>query len=123
MEEKYQPQGVSLGFGCVHFDIVVHEIGHVIGFYHEHTRPDRDEYVEIKWENIQRVHRRNFAIQPSNTQGFTYDYESIMHYESDAYSKNEEDTIVSRQPKVTFSGTKLSPLDIAKANALYNCGE
>ena len=65
---------------------MVHEIGHVVGFYHEQTRPDRDEYVEIKWENIHASQWHNLDIVPSDTLGFTYDYESIMHYASDALS-------------------------------------
>lgn len=31
---------------------LLHELGHTIGLYHEHMRPDRDEYVEIFTANI-----------------------------------------------------------------------
>ncbi|KAL0183454.1 hypothetical protein M9458_022829, partial [Cirrhinus mrigala] len=47
------PQAISIGKNCDKFGIVVHELGHVIGFWHEHTRPDRDEHVDIFRENIQ----------------------------------------------------------------------
>ena len=45
-------QAISIGKHCDKFGIVVHELGHVIGFWHEHTRPDRDENVEIVTSNI-----------------------------------------------------------------------
>lgn len=47
------PQAISIGKNCDKFGIVVHELGHVIGFWHEHTRPDRDDHVSIVRENIQ----------------------------------------------------------------------
>lgn len=64
------PQAISIGKNCDKFGIVVHELGHVIGFWHEHTRPDRDEHVSIIRENIQpgKHHRslQSFCSERSN---------------------------------------------------------
>lgn len=31
---------------------IIHEIAHALGFFHEHSRPDRDDYVDVLWDNV-----------------------------------------------------------------------
>ena len=45
-------QVVSLGRGCVQHGIVLHELLHVLGLWHEQSRQDRERYVRILWQNI-----------------------------------------------------------------------
>ena len=121
-----QPQGVTLGEGCVHFPTIVHELGHVIGFYHEHSRPDRDEHVKVRLSNVRSSARSYFnKVAPGTTNllGYGYDYASIMHSGKDDFSSNGRDTIVAKNPSIPFGDAwELSPLDIAKTRKLYSCG-
>ena len=50
--KKGDRQYVTLGQGCSDTSVIIHEIGHVVGFWHEQNRPDRDKYVDILWDNI-----------------------------------------------------------------------
>lgn len=59
---------------------LMHEFFHAVGFYHEHNRPDRDQYIRVNWANISPDWKRQYQkVEGAKTYG-QYDYESIMHY-------------------------------------------
>ncbi|XP_072277653.1 astacin-like metalloendopeptidase [Pyxicephalus adspersus] len=121
------PQDLSLfNPGCLSKGIVQHELNHVLGFVHEHTRSDRDTYVDIKWAQIQNEYRTNFEMtQPeTNNLGLPYDYTSVMHYGRFAFSNAPgQATIVPKPDTSVFIGQRygLSSLDLQKINRLYEC--
>lgn len=39
--------------GCMDPATIQHEFVHVLGLYHEHSRSDRDEYVDIFLDNVE----------------------------------------------------------------------
>ncbi|CAP34105.2 Protein CBR-NAS-39 [Caenorhabditis briggsae] len=94
------PQAISIGKNCDKFGIVVHELGHVVGFWHEHTRPDRDMYVDIFYKSIQTGQDYNFEkSKPDEVDSLDepYDFSSIMHYARDTFSRGAfYDTILPK---------------------------
>ena len=52
-------QEIRLGAGCT-TGIVIHEIGHAVGLWHEQSREDRDSFVTIQTANIEPDARHNF---------------------------------------------------------------
>jgi len=60
-----------------------HELGHVLGFSHEHERWDRDQFVTIHYENIKSGRAADYDWIPKTNwivSSLPYDYHSIMHY-------------------------------------------
>lgn len=45
-------QILSLGPGCDHKAVIEHELLHAVGFYHEQSRTDRDDYVDIWLDQV-----------------------------------------------------------------------
>src|SRR5690606_6867707 len=90
-------QVVSIGPSCG-VGQAIHEIGHVVGLWHEHSRQDRDQHVEVLWQNIRSGMEHNFTQHISDGDDIgPYDYSSIMHYPALAFSANGQPTIVPRQ--------------------------
>ena len=68
--------------------VVVHELLHTLGFYHEQSRCNRDNYVQILSDNIQSGYSDQFdKICFPAVDLESYDESSIMHYDSHAYGK------------------------------------
>ncbi|XP_065095352.1 astacin-like metalloprotease toxin 2 [Ochlerotatus camptorhynchus] len=124
-----QRSQLNLGPGCFATNgTTLHEFMHTLGFLHQHTRPDRDRYVQVMYENVIQYPEILFnfeIIDPWTDSAFPlpYDFDSIMHYGPSMYSRDPHRlvTIASRNPMVTAIGQRdhLSELDIVAINFLY----
>ncbi|XP_049300732.1 zinc metalloproteinase nas-1 isoform X1 [Anopheles funestus] len=106
---------------------VMHEMMHALGFLHEQNREDRDSWVAIRYENIKPGTKNNFEKAKkgsTNSFGVSYDYGSIMHYSSNAFSTNGRATIEAKKP---VNGAKMGQRDgfswndMEKLNRMYEC--
>jgi hypothetical protein len=82
--------------GCWSKAIPAHELGHAFGLMHEHSRPDRNTYVTVQYQNIEAGQSDQFDIVANSIMIGPYDFGSVMHYAKNAFSANGQDTIVPR---------------------------
>lgn len=90
---------LSLGNGCVHISVILHEFIHALGVDHEQCRSDRNDHINILEENIIPEMMNQFDIgDPTMFSTFDVDYntKSIMHYGSYLFSANGEPTMLTK---------------------------
>ncbi len=119
-----------------------------LGFWHEQSRDDRDDYITINFHNVQGYAKSNFkrySLREIEHLGTEYDYCSVMHYAENVFSvvsmtfrwlftKPIQQNTQNGQPTITPKkenncGHKighapgLSENDILKINRMYSCSE
>lgn len=126
-------QALYLGSGCTRGN-TIHELGHVIGLWHEQSRQDASTYVAFHEENLEDpLYAPNFGSYTERGDDGTdlgpYDYGSILHYPSWAFADDEDACMLSNvgctltKPDGShideYQRDALSPTDIWGANRLY----
>ncbi|CAG0880731.1 unnamed protein product [Darwinula stevensoni] len=127
------PQDLSIEMGqCDRKGIIMHELMHSLGFYHEHVRFDRDEYVKVHWENISPGREEEFyavTLNDSQDLGVEYSFESIMHPELTVFTGNGRLTLepigewAGTDPGPLWAKGRLAPSDIVQIDRLYECSD
>ncbi|XP_046645314.1 hatching enzyme 1.2-like [Daphnia pulicaria] len=102
-----------------------HEFLHALGFHHEQSRSDRDDYVTINYDNIQPGKENNFkSYSQSEIQhlGAPYDYGSVLHYSAYAFAVDPSIPTIIVPDGVSIGQREgFSEVDIFEVNTLYEC--
>ncbi|XP_066027681.1 blastula protease 10-like isoform X2 [Pocillopora verrucosa] len=119
---RTKPQKLNLGTGCEYMGIVSHEWMHLLGFYHEFTREDRDNYITVYKDNLQAgIYDTEFKKRRQNNLDVSYDLNSVMQYDTNTFSKNGKHTMEAKSnPNRKLGSTShFDANDLKKIDKLY----
>jgi hypothetical protein len=104
--------------------VLVHEIGHALGFFHEHQRRDRNGLIDVDEDHIKPELQHNFVTKPASEANLAlgYDLDSIMHYDAASWASTDGKAIITTKNPADQSSigllAGLSATDIRVANLL-----
>ena len=102
---------------------VIHEIGHTVGLIHEHSRSDRDKYIEVIFANVKENYKGQYNIWKNSINTDSFDFNSIMLYPSknDFAIDIEKPTMINKSTGKPFDPQRnyLTSSDIAIVKKLY----
>nr|XP_014352462.1 PREDICTED: astacin-like metalloendopeptidase isoform X2 [Latimeria chalumnae] len=110
--------------GCVKRGVIQHEANHAMGMNHEQNRDDRDDFVQIIWENLKEGYESAYIQRNFKTFGLPYDYLSAMHYGRYSFSKARGLPTMVPIPnpdQVIGQQYGFSDMDYRKLKTLYEC--
>ena len=127
--------------GCLGKDggygLLIHEVIHALGIYHQHSRHDRDNFVTVNFTEIERAQQEDFIPRDNYKKQYeictgcksngSYNINSIMHYPPHLGIKNR--TVIIPNPGVCEfeqcdmgQRKELSVEDVNNIQSLYDCG-
>lgn len=120
----FRAQPIGVGFSCS-VGSIMHEIAHALGVWHEQTRSDRDQHLNVNWGNIRSGYEHNFETYLE--QGWDgqdigeFDFNSIMLYPSWAFAKDYSEPTLTKLDGSSYSVNRSAPSqgDINTINAIY----
>ncbi|KAG5683532.1 hypothetical protein PVAND_012806 [Polypedilum vanderplanki] len=121
----WQPLSLNIKSACGNSKgVIIHQLMHALGIRHMHNHPSRDNYIIIDENNLRDDAKRNFVKYESDEMNLTYDYYSIMHYGSFAFSKNGHQSVITINEfyqRIIGQRNYLSPGDIKRLRKMYKC--
>lgn len=124
-------QELSLGEGCGYMYIIIHEMLHAMGFFHEQARPDRDSYIKVskffvtlkhsRGCRLQKIYKildvKNHLVNINNSQrqkSVLWTFHPIIFFFRDCFSSLEVKSTTLRSRSSCLPGTLSGFLDLPK---------
>lgn len=113
----------TVASGCQSIPTAAHELMHAIGFLHEQSRPDRNQYVNVNYDNICTevwCDSSNWRIDTNAVRTPEYDFKSLMHYGAAQFAKPGTVVITPLDPsKVIAPSDTITAIDKQAFDTFY----